>query len=103
MKKIIFWTTLISVVGLLIGACAKRDDDTATKQWTKFSCEDTTASGSIPIGSDTVSGTYLVQTWSDYYLSRSATGCNATTEHYGSPTGTQSVLLKGSSPLPHHS
>ena len=94
MKKIIFWTTLISVVGLLIGACAKRDDDKATKQWTKFSCEDTTASGSIPIGSDTVSGTYLVQTWSDYYLSRSATGCNATTEHYGSPTGTQSVLLK---------
>ena len=94
MKKIIFWTTLISVVGLLIGACAKRDDDTATKQWTKFSCEDTTASGSITIGSDTASGTYLVQTWADSFLSRPATGCNETTEHRGSPTGTQSVLQK---------
>jgi len=93
MKKIIFWTALISVLGLLIGACAKRDDDTAVTQWT-VSCEDTTASGSITIGSDTASGTYLVQTWNDAYLSRPATGCNATTEHHGSPTGTQSVLQK---------
>ena len=94
MKKIIFWTALISVLGLLIGACAKRDDDTATTQWTTFSCEDTTASGSITVGSDTVSGTYLVHTWQDSYNSRPATGCNATTTHYGSPTGTQSVLVK---------
>ena len=93
MKKIIFWTALISVLGLLIGACAKRDDDTATTQWT-FSCEDTTASGSITIGSDTVSGTYLVQTWADSFLSRPATGCLATTTFYGSPTGTKSVLVK---------
>ena len=94
MKKIIFWTALISVLGLLIGACAKRDDDTATTQWTTFSCEDTTASGSITIGSDTVSGTYLVQTWADSSLSRPATGCLATTTFYGSPTGTKSVLVK---------
>ena len=93
MKKIIFWTALISVLGLLIGACAKRDDDTATTQWTTFSCEDTTASGSITIGSDTVSGTYLVQTWTDSSLSRQATGCLATTTFYGSPTGTKSVLV----------
>jgi len=93
MKKIIFWTALISVLGLLIGACAKRDDDKATTQWT-FSCEDTTASGGITIGSDTVSGTYLVQTWADSSLSRTATGCQATTTYYGSPTGTQSVLVK---------
>jgi hypothetical protein len=93
MKKIIFWTALISVLGLLIGACAKRDDNTAVTKWT-VSCEDTTASGSITIGSDTASGTYLVQTWNDAYLSRPATGCNATTEHHGSPTGTQSVLQK---------
>ena len=91
MKKIIFWTALISVLGLLIGACAKRDDDTATTQFT-VSCEDTTtASGSITIGSETISGTYLVQTWEDSFLSRPATGCNATTDHHGSPTGTQSV------------
>ena len=93
MKKIIFWTALISILGLLIGACAKRDDDTAVTQWT-VSCEDTTASGSITIGSDTASGTYLVLTGNDFYNSRPATGCNATTDHYGSPTGTQSVLQK---------
>ena len=75
MKKIIFWSALISVVGLWIGACAKRDDDTATKQWTKFSCEDTTASGSITIGSDTASGTYLMFTGADLSNSRPATGC----------------------------
>ena len=93
MKKIIFWTALISVLGLLIGACAKRDDNTAVTQWT-VSCEDTTASGSITIGSDTASGTYLMLTANEFYNSQPATGCNATTRHYGSPTGTQSVLQK---------
>ena len=93
MKKIIFWTALISVLGLLIGACAKRDDDTTATPFT-VSCDDTTASGSITIGSDTVSGTYLVQTWEDSFLSWPATGCNATTEYWGAPTGTQSVLVK---------
>ena len=93
MKKIIFWTALISVLGLLIGACAKRDDNTAVTQWT-VSCEDTTASGSITIGSDTASGTYLMLTGDDFYISRPATGCNRTTDHHGSPTGTQSVLQK---------
>ena len=93
MKKIIFWTALISVLGLLIVACAKRDDDTAVTQWT-VSCEDTTASGSITIGSDTASGTYLMLTANEFYNSQPATGCNATTTYYGSPTGTQSVLIK---------
>ena len=93
MKKIIFWSALISVLGLLIVACAKRDDDTAVTQWT-VSCEDMTASGSITIGSDTASGTYLMFTGADLSNSRPATGCNATTDHYGSPTGTQSVLIK---------
>ena len=93
MKKIIFWSALISVLGLLIVACAKRDDDTAVTQWT-VSCEDTTASGSITIGSDTASGTYLMFTGADLSNSRPAPGCNATTDHYGSPTGTQSVLIK---------
>ena len=96
MKKIIFWTALISVLGLLIGACAKRDDDKATTPFT-VSCEDTTASGSITIGSDTVSGTYLVQTWTDSYLSRPATGCTDTSSWSANPyhpTGTQSILKK---------
>ena len=93
MKKIIFWTALISVLGLLIGACAKRDDDTAVTPYT-VSCDDMTASGSITIGSDTASGTYLHLTSNESYNSLPATGCNATTDHYGSPTGTQSVLIK---------
>ena len=93
MKKIIFWTALISVLGLLIGACAKRDDDTSTTQWTTSSCE-TPASGSITVGSDTASGTYLVLTGNQFYNSQPATGCEATTNHQGSPTGTQSVLIK---------
>ena len=72
---------------------AKRDDDEATAAFVE-SCDDTTASGSITIGSDTASGTYIVLTGNDFYNSRPATGCNATTDHHGSPTGTQSVLQK---------
>ncbi len=96
MKKIIFWTAVISVLGLLIGACAKRDDDTATTQFT-VSCEDmTTASGSITIGSETISGTYLWQSWSDSQNSQQATGCQNITSinYYGKPTGSQSVFKK---------
>ena len=93
MKKIIFWTALISILGLLIGACAKRSAEEATKEHVE-SCDDMTASGSITIGSDTASGTYLVLTGNQFYNSQPATGCQATTDHYGSPTGTQSVLIK---------
>ena len=93
MKKIIFWTALISILGLLIGACAKRSAEDATKGHVE-SCDDMTASGSITIGSDTASGTYLLLTGNQFYNSQPATGCEATTNHYGSPTGTQSVLIK---------
>jgi len=93
MKKIIFWTALISILGLLIGACSKRSAEDATTAFVE-SCDDTTASGSITIGSDTASGTYLVLTGNQFYNSQPATGCEATTNHYGSPTGTQSVLIK---------
>ena len=98
MKKIIFWTALISVLGLLIGACAKRDDDTAVTQWT-VSCEDTTASGSITIGSDTASGTYLHLTSNEVSNSLPATGCDDVSSSYDGtdptiPTGTQSILKK---------
>lgn len=96
MKKIIFWTALISVLGLLIGACAKRDDDSATTQFS-VSCEDTkTASGSITIGSETISGTYLWLTYTDDSNSRQATGCQDITSinYWGKPTGGQSVFKK---------
>ena len=82
MKKIILWTALISVVTLFIGACAKRDDATVTA--TAVTC-DRTASGSITIGSDTVSSSYLM-----YTGSTPVTGCYAMTST-GFPTGTQSI------------
>ena len=82
MKKIIFWTALISVVTLFIGACAKRDDTTITA--TAVTC-DRTASGSITIGSDTVSSSYLM-----YTGSTPVTGCIAMT-NTAWPTGTQSI------------
>ena len=82
MKKIIFWTALISVVTLFIGACAKRDDTTITA--TAVTC-DRTASGSITVGSDTVSSSYLMDT-----PTTPETGCYAMT-NAGFPTGTQSI------------
>ena len=82
MKKIIFWTALISVVTLFIGACAKRDDTTITA--TAVTCS-TTASGSITVGSDTVSSSYLMYTGPS-----NAPGCIAYT-NAAFPTGTQSI------------
>ena len=82
MKKIIFWTALISVVTLFVGACAKRDDTTITA--TAVTC-DRTASGSITVGSDTVSSSYLMYTGPS-----NAPGCIALT-NAGFPTGTQSL------------
>ena len=56
MKKIIFWMILIGSSLAILGSCAK-DDDAAS---TTSSCEtDTTASGSITVGSETMSGVYL--------------------------------------------
>ena len=85
MKNIIFWTALISVLALFIGACAKRDDTTITA--TAVSC-DRTASGSITVGSDTVSSSYLMFTGST-----PVTGCMDMTGRSteGLPTGTQSI------------
>ena len=85
MKNIIFWTALISVLALFIGACAKRDDTTITA--TAVTC-DRTASGSITVGSETVSSSYLMFTGST-----PVTGCmdmtGRSTEAF--PTGTQSI------------
>ena len=56
MKKISFWMILIGSSLAILGSCAK-DDDAAT---TTSSCKtDTTASGSITVGSETMSGVYL--------------------------------------------
>ena len=96
MKKIIFWTALISILGLLIGACAKRSAEDATKEHVE-SCDDMTASGSITIGSDTASGTYLHLTSNESYNSLPATGCTDTSSYPADPTfptGTNSILKK---------
>ena len=57
MKKIFFWLVLIGSILVILGSCAKDDDEEAS---TTSSCTtDTTASGSITVGSETMSGVYL--------------------------------------------
>ena len=58
MKKLLFWIVLIVGTVALLGSCAKKDEATAAA--TATSCTtDTTASGSITVGSETMSGVYL--------------------------------------------
>ena len=57
MKKLLFWLALIVGTVVLIGSCAKKDDDKTTAAST--SVTSTTASGSITVGSETLSGTYV--------------------------------------------
>ena len=56
MKKLLFWMVLIVGIVVLLGSCAKKDDDTAAAS---TSVTSTTASGSITVGSETLSGTYV--------------------------------------------
>ena len=55
MKKIFFWLVLIGNIMAILGSCAKDENEETTS-----SCAtDTTASGSITVGSETMSGVYL--------------------------------------------
>ena len=55
MKKIFFWLVLIGSILVILGSCAKDENEETTS-----SCAtDTTASGSITVGSETMSGVYL--------------------------------------------
>ena len=57
MKKIFFWLVLIGSILVILGSCAKDENEEAS---TTSSCAtDTTASGSITVGSETMSGVYL--------------------------------------------
>ena len=56
MKRLLFWMVLIIGIVALIGSCAKKDDETAAAS---TSVTSTTASGSITVGSETLSGTYV--------------------------------------------
>ena len=55
MKKLLFWMVLIVGIVALIGSCAKKDEETAAST----SVTSTTANGSITVGSETLSGTYV--------------------------------------------
>jgi hypothetical protein len=55
MKNLLFLLALICGTVALIGSCAKKDDDTTT---TSVLVAASTASGSITVGSETLSGTY---------------------------------------------
>ena len=57
MKKLLFWMVLIVGIVALLGSCAKKDDDSAAAAST--SVTSTTASGSITVGSETLSGVYV--------------------------------------------
>ena len=66
MKKLLFWMVLIVGIVALIGSCAKKDDSTTTSttstdnttSTTSYISTTTTASGSITVGSETMSGVY---------------------------------------------
>ena len=55
MKKLLFWIALIGSILAILGSCAKDDDAASTTSCTT----DTTASGSITVGSETLSGVYI--------------------------------------------
>ena len=56
LKKSLFWLALIVGTVALIGSCAKEDEATTAAS---TSVTSTTASGSITVGSETLSGTYV--------------------------------------------
>ena len=56
MQKLLLWMVLIVGTVALLGSCAKKDDDTTAAS---TSVTSTTASGSITVGSETLSGTYV--------------------------------------------
>ncbi|HIB94227.1 MAG TPA: hypothetical protein EYO60_08030 [Candidatus Lambdaproteobacteria bacterium] len=62
MRNVVFLLTLICLTVALIGSCAKKDDDTTSTTGVCSDCTaleaTSTASGSITVGSETLSGTY---------------------------------------------
>ena len=92
MKKLLFWMVLIVGIVALIGSCAKKDDDTAatadnattTATTTTYVSTDTTASGSITVGSETMSGVYASECLTSNLSSLISAGrCPSDTASYG--------------------
>ena len=64
MKKINLWMVLVVGTVVLLGSCAKKEE---TDDAAATSCAtDTTASGSITVGSETMSGVYLSSCWTGF-------------------------------------
>ena len=64
MKKLLFWMVLIVGIVALMGSCAKKEDgstDTTATTATTYVSTDTAASGSLTVGSETMSGTYVTE------------------------------------------
>ena len=58
MKNVFFLLVLICGTVALIGSCAQKDDTTTTTTTATALVASSTASGSITVGSETLSGTY---------------------------------------------
>ena len=61
MKKLLFWMVLICSVAVILTSCSKDEESTTAAS---TSVTSTTASGSITVGSETLSGTYVSPCWS---------------------------------------
>ena len=90
MKKLLFWMVLIVGIVVLIGSCAKKDDTATTTDnstitsSTTYVSTDTTASGSITVGSETMSGVYASQCYTSNLSSLISAGrCPSDTASYG--------------------
>ena len=85
MKKLLFWLALIVGIMALIGSCAKKDEESAaTAAATTYVSTDTTASGSITVGSETMSGVYASQCYTSNLSSLISAGrCPSDTASYG--------------------
>ena len=60
MKKTVLWLAFIVGILALIGSCAKKDEESSTTAAAaSTSVTSTTASGSITVGSETLSGVYV--------------------------------------------
>ena len=56
MKKLLFWMVLVVGTVVLLGSCAKKEEEDSAAS---ICATNTTASGSITVGSETMSGVYL--------------------------------------------
>ena len=91
MRKLLFWMVLIVGIVVLLGSCAKKDDSTTTSTTdnstttsTTYVSTSTTASGSITVGSDTMSGVYASTCYTSNLSSLISSGrCPSDTASYG--------------------